>query len=278
MSFRLGLGLGLGFSSGAAIKLQSLFNGFDTTGWTYTGSAQTSVDYLDAPVSVPENVPAIEGMRWTGTEWVDTDLAGDPIYPETNVRTRNGTVKDYGDTHLGYLSDGAASTVLSHPTTGWLRSQNCAIYGRVVPSAGGQDVVYALATQVDANNYLGIYIAPTTVRLRRVIGGSVIYGGIVNNTHAADAPFEYQAVWSDQGMAIRVKPDSTGVWSDWDTNPASDPAPIASTFEIGSKDGAMHFNGNYPMLRTAFLPSLGSLGEYQTYVEDSDNNVWQVVA
>jgi hypothetical protein len=71
-------------------------------------------------------------------------------------------------------------------------------------------------------------------------------------------------------MILRVKEDG-GSWSAWATHVNAAAAPIATTFEIGSLDGANHFFGNYPFLRTLFLPTKASLAEYQTYVADEEN-------
>ena len=64
MSFRLGLGLGLGFSSGAAIKLQSLFNGFPSS---LTSGQKIVEDYQGTLVTVPAGTPGMPGLRLATT-------------------------------------------------------------------------------------------------------------------------------------------------------------------------------------------------------------------
>jgi len=72
------------------------FNGVDITGSTATTWPGTVVqDYLGNYIKTPTNKPAIQGGRWTGTEWVTTKLDGTPILPSTSQPTRtSGTVLD----------------------------------------------------------------------------------------------------------------------------------------------------------------------------------------
>lgn len=160
--------------------------------------------------------------------------------------------------------------VLEYPSEGRIREQNCAVYGRVVPLAGGQSQVYLLGSYVTATNSTTIYVSGNNVGLyKRISSGDTIqYASFI---HAANAPFEYQAAWTDKGMLIRVKPDATGIWSAWATHANTDPVPIASTFQIGARDGANQFAGNYPFLLTAFLPAKATLDEYKAWLENEAN-------
>lgn len=61
---RLGLGLGLGRGGGViASLLQYLFNGTDTSGFTFTGGGQTVADWQKSFVTLDAGTPAVEGGR-----------------------------------------------------------------------------------------------------------------------------------------------------------------------------------------------------------------------
>ena len=152
------------------------------------------------------------------------------------------------------------ATVLAFPTEGILRAQNCAVYGRVVPAASHDGKLLSAGSSLEVSTSSG---------------SVVLTKGVETASAAVDLtkPIEYQAAWTDQGMLVRTRSyDSTwSAWSAWGTNANTVAATVATDLELGSSAGASHFNGNYPMLATMFLPDRASLAEYQTYIENTNN-------
>ena len=113
MSFRLGLGsgFGLGGGGGVLVALQYLFNGFPSS---ITGGGQTVADKDGVLRTVDSGVPAITG----GTFISASEGFSAANFTGENVRTANGTVKDYsGDANwLGYLGEGARTNSLPQST------------------------------------------------------------------------------------------------------------------------------------------------------------------
>jgi hypothetical protein len=71
-------------------------------------------------------------------------------------------------------------------------------------------------------------------------------------------------------LGIRVK-ELGSSWSAWATNANTDEAQIASTYQLGARSNANHFNANYPQFKTLFLPAKSSAADYQSYIEDENN-------
>ena len=156
------------------------------------------------------------------------------------------------------------ATLCSIPTAGRIRAQNCGVYGRVIPMGTGQPA-RIMGTQVDASNLLQLYGTASSVRLNRYVAGSSNEAAITYLT-TTNVTFDYQGIWTDQGIALRIK-EAGGSWSAWATNNNTANAAIGDTYEVGTRGGAQHFAGNYPFLRPFFLPTRASLAEYQAWAE-----------
>jgi len=155
--------------------------------------------------------------------------------------------------------DSAASqtrtaTLLSGSSTGVLRGNNIGIWGQVIPSAAGQGDRMLFATNATSpTRFLTVQDNSSTVRLRKY--STVLLGECAATyANAADTPYQYQAfLSSNYGMGIRVREwtgAAWGSWNAWAINANADDAPIASTYEIGSRSEESHFAGNYGFLRT----------------------------
>lgn len=134
-------------------------------------------------------------------------------------------------------------------TAGVLRANDWGIWGRVVPSAGGQAGITDLfSSYTDVNNQTRVYATPTTIIFYKRVAG-VNYTVTVNYTCAAGVPFEYQAFQSfSYGMGMRIKQDG-GAWAVAVAKNDVDgvrPALIASTYQIGGRSNADQFAGNFP--------------------------------
>lgn len=149
------------------------------------------------------------------------------------------------------------ATVCSLPTSGRLRANDFAIEGVVIPSAGGQNTNSSiLASQPDSSNWLDVFADPTAINIRKRLAGVTVASPYTAYTYSSNVPFHYQAYQSSvYGMGIRVRQfteGAWGAWSAWATNPDTQDAPIASTMQIGSRNGVSQFAGNYPMFRVWF--------------------------
>lgn len=161
------------------------------------------------------------------------------------------------DTGATTITRPAANLTRATAGSGLESGNDFAIYGRVVPKAAGQ-LAYIASLYIDASNWFAVYAADsgTNLRLGKVVAGAA---QIVNSsggyTHAANTPFEYLAYQhSVHGMGIAVKEDG-GEWSAWATNADTQNAPIASTYQIGARNNANHFAGNFPFTEIISIPA-----------------------
>jgi hypothetical protein len=143
------------------------------------------------------------------------------------------------------------------------------VQGIAEPLAAGQATGSMLFSINDGNSYrLNVYTTPTTLILKKETGAKPFISKSL--TYAENTQFLYQAYWTDQGMGIRAKTIG-GTWSAWGTDANTDEVPIASTAQLGARNNASHFNGNYPQFKTLFLLTKASAAEYQSYIEDEGN-------
>lgn len=164
------------------------------------------------------------------------------------------------------------ATICRENSEGRIRSQNTGFWLRVNPSAAGQSSADMFGTYVDGSNYLQLRADATQLLFNKRLGTSNTASPTY--THAANTPFEARGAWTDQGMLIQTRALNGADWSNWSlwaTNTNTAPAPIASTFEIGSRNGANQFAGNYGQLKTLFLPTLASLDDYKLHLETESN-------
>lgn len=154
----------------------------------------------------------------------------------------------------------------SFPTQGVLRSQNCAVMGRVEPTASGQSK-YALGSFINTDNRVNIYVGSTAITfLKRVLGTS--YSSQVAYTHSRGVPFEYVMYWTDVGIGGRFR-EVGGTWSAWSTDSNQSEAAVSQTFQLGGQgDTNNHFAAKYSEFKTLFLPAKSSEEEYQAYISE----------
>ena len=172
--------------------------------------------------------------------------------------------------------DTAATTVtrpaanLTRATAGTaLESGNdFAIYGRVVPEAGGQVFRELLSSYVGTGNYTSVY---TDITANKLLFNKVGLNAFVEAHYrpTANTHFEYLAYQhSVHGMGIAVRSwngSAWSAWSAWATNADTQNAPIASTYQIGARANANHFAGNFPFTKIIALnPALNP----QTQIAD----------
>jgi hypothetical protein len=228
---------------------------FDTT--TYVRGTSYFAGGGATDLSIVIKAPAGSIVYFILPELIEAPFLGAPVVP--------GPLET--DALAAYTR---AAVVPSFTSAGRLRDQNCAVWGTVVPLAGGQPTSYPFNWYLDGNNDIGIQQdGGTQVRLRKGVGGSVTIIAVVHTT-SAGVPFQYQAFWSDRGMAIRTRAytgGAWGAWTVWTTSVDARPVVAGGTFQIGARNGSGHFAGNYPMFRTYFMPTFGSLAEYQAWME-----------
>jgi hypothetical protein len=144
------------------------------------------------------------------------------------------------------------ATLCSADSAGILRGNDFGIMGQVNPEASGQGdstTVTYFSTLVDNSNYTSVYTAggDNIVLLKRI---NAVNEGLATTglTTPPDVPFQYQAYQSSTyGMGIRIRYWLGLVWSAWSawaTNADTQDAPIASTFELMSRNNANRFNGH----------------------------------
>ncbi|MCB5270496.1 MAG: hypothetical protein LHW56_01470, partial [Candidatus Cloacimonetes bacterium] len=148
---------------------------------------------------------------------------------------------------------------LTRPTAGTaLAAQNnFAIYGRVIPKAGGGTNVKVFSTGFPTMNFIDVGKGAETdfELVKRINSGPYIIAKITPFVEAANTPFEYIAYQhSVHGMGIMVKEDG-GAWSTWATNPNTQDAPIAATYQIGARNNSNHFAANYPFTKIIKIPA-----------------------
>jgi hypothetical protein len=146
-----------------------------------------------------------------------------------------------------------AATNLSLPTAGVLPVNDFGIWGEVITgSPATQNDAYFVSTHTDTSNYFGVRTANAGLLtyLTKTIGGAAfqITAGVIP---AITSPFQYQVFQSRvYGMGIRVK-EQGGAWSAWTLKNDADgrlDAPIAATYQVGTKDSAAYYAGYYPSL------------------------------
>jgi hypothetical protein len=145
-----------------------------------------------------------------------------------------------------------AATNLTLPTAGVLPVNDFGIWGDVIPGASGQVDGYVMGTHIDGSNFGGVYGRTGTgaITLRKTLAGAhqLTDSGYVP---LANTPFQYQVFQSRvYGMGIRVKQQG-GAWSAWTLKNDADgrlDAPIAATYQVGTKDSAAYYAGYYPSL------------------------------
>ncbi len=150
---------------------------------------------------------------------------------------------------------------LTRPTAGTAldSGNNFAIYGRVIPEAGGQAGVYSFGTYPDIDNRVEIYHGGTgtIAGIYKTVAGATV-NAVKAYTHAANTPFEYLAYQhSVYGMGIATRSWNGSVWSAWSawaTNADTQDAPIASTYQIGARNNNYHFAANYPFTKIISIP------------------------
>ena len=140
-----------------------------------------------------------------------------------------------------------AATVYSRPTAGVLRANDFGVWGRVVPSAAGQNNFPLIATIVDGANNSYVNSSNTATSYFKKIANTD-YSVAAAIVPVANVAYEYQLFQSSSyGMGVRVKPDG-GSWTSWtlknDANGKLD-AQIGSTYTIGSRF-AVVFAGGFP--------------------------------
>jgi hypothetical protein len=145
------------------------------------------------------------------------------------------------------------NTKLVGQSAGVLRGNNLALMGQVIPGASGQsNYCYLFSSFIDVTNYLGINTGLTgsQIRMRKVVDSVASEVTPIEYPPIANTPFQWQAYLSSSyGMGIRVRSwlgMAWSAWSTWATNANTDDAPIAETFEIGSRNDTNRFDGNYP--------------------------------
>jgi hypothetical protein len=144
------------------------------------------------------------------------------------------------------------ATLCEAGSAGILRGNNIALMGQVISGTSGNSG-YILGCDIDSSNRVNIYKGATNIQLVKVVGG--ISGVCMSShTHLKNTSFQWQAYLSSSyGMGIRVRywlGLAWSTWTSWATNADTQDAPIAETFQIGSRNGAYHFAGNYQMFRT----------------------------
>jgi hypothetical protein len=146
---------------------------------------------------------------------------------------------------------------LTRPTAGTAleSGNNFAIYGRVIPKAGGQGITRVFSSGDNTSN---ITINALDMGIYKTINAVVAGSAPASYTYSAGTPFEYLVYQhSVHGMGIAVRSWNGSVWSAWSawgTNADTQNAPIASTYQIGARNNANHFAANYPFTTVIAIP------------------------
>jgi hypothetical protein len=156
------------------------------------------------------------------------------------------------------------NTRLVGQSAGVLRGNNLALMGQVIPGTSGQSGDF-ISMKPDASNLMVIGIYSTFARITKVIN-TVSFEAKSTFNGTKGVPFQWQAYLSaSYGIGIRVRywlGMAWSAWTAWATNADTQDAPIAPTFEIGSRNDANRFVGNYQM----FLPYWTN--DPKTYLEN----------
>lgn len=242
-----------GFSlAGGALPLSpitDLFSGFNrVSGDSFTGGPTQTPDLFGVAQSSPSGVLALQGARYSSSVWYNALASGQQIWEPTAIRTRKGGAQKFDNRFLGYKTSLATLTTYKRPTANVLRPNDWGIHGRVVPTTSGQTLNMLWSSYVDSGNDVKVYCTATTVVFSKKIA-TVDTGVVATYTHVAGVPFEYQAFQSSvYGMGLRVKQDG-GAWSAWatlTTTVGKSNNVLSDNYQIGARNGALLFIGNYP--------------------------------
>lgn len=223
---------------------------------------------------------ATEGSPLTVTATAGTltcTVAGTLTHVQVEVGSLASSPIGYGVAVAG--TNARLATVNSFVSAGRIRSQNCAMLGTVIPKAGGQPDSMLVSTYTSTpTRFLSVQIKNVSVRLRKYNDAPLGGEPTVDYTSEANVPLQHLTYWTTIGMGIAVRSwtgSEWGAWSTFATDNNADPAPIATTTEIGSRTGVNHFYANYPSLKTAYIPTLSSHAAVQAWL--MRNSVWQEV-
>jgi len=148
-------------------------------------------------------------------------------------------------------------------TAGGLRGNDFGVWGRVIPSAGGQGPVYVFGAAVDGANTSGIAVTATQITFNKYISGVNQGGAAVMYSHTT-IPFEYLFYQSSvYGWGLKIKQDG-GAWVPWQVKSDDSgklPLPLPSMFQIGGRGGILQMSGNFPF--TLILQSMDPKAELE---------------
>jgi len=149
---------------------------------------------------------------------------------------------------------------LTRPTAGTAleSGNNFAIYGRVIPKAGGQGSHDLLTSYAAGTDIMLVGITDELIRINKYVGAASKQAAM-DYVYSLGVPFDYLCyVHSTHGIGIAVRSWNGSVWSAWSTwatNPDTQDAPIASTYQIGARNNSNHFAGNYPFTEIIKIPA-----------------------
>lgn len=216
---------------------------------------------------VTEGTPVI-ATATAGT--LTVTIAGTPDHVQVEAGAFVSPPVGYGSTAASTVTRPA--TVARFTSAGKIREQNCAVWLRPHLAAAGQ-TGWALNSYTDASNETGVLVSPTTITLRKRIGG-INADAVATFTHAA-VPTDIRALWSAAGMSIQVSNDKGATWSAWNDNASVTDAVIAAAFEY-ARNGTLQVASSAVRNMSAFIPAFDTLAEYQNYVANEAN--WGVIA
>ena len=177
-------------------------------------------------------------------------------------------------------------TSITKPTAGLFpmvsatEAQNFGIYMRVIPRATGQSAVYSATTRITDGDHTSIRFAANDIRFRKLISsGSAI--DVIAPAYAPQAgvPIDILCLQSSEGMAIKIRNFSSGVWSAWSawsnlvTASGVLPGKVGSELFIGSFNNGQHLYANYPLFSILKLGNRSTLAEYQAVAEVEVNKI-----
>jgi len=175
-------------------------------------------------------------------------------------------------------------TSITKPTAGLFpmvsatEAQNFGIYMRMVPKASCVNTSL-FGSNIDANNRIYGWNGEGTVGIRRRVGA---VNATVNITHTIlpNVPVDFISIYSDQGVSMKIRTYSGGVWGAWSawesdevSAPAKLPAKIGSTIIVGGDDTFSHSFLNVPLFSILKLGSHATLAEYQVIAEAEVNKI-----
>jgi hypothetical protein len=214
----------------------AVWNDFDSA-VSFTARTFTNITPSVTTTTLALRVPAGANIQFILPQLEEGAFATPPIFDPLNDSLTSIT---------------RAATNLTLPTAGVLPVNDFGIWGEVIPGASGQVDGYVMGTHIDGSNFGGVYGRTGTgaITLRKTLAGAhqLTDSGYVP---LANTPFQYQVFQSRvYGMGIRVKQQG-GAWSAWTLKNDADgrlDAPIAATYQVGTKDSAAYYAGYYPSL------------------------------